>query len=62
MSNARNAESEVGPDGFGRGRDCPTCHEPLQPGHMDETTTVVWLCPLHGLIDITIDPFADPLV
>lgn len=47
----------IGDDGLPAGRDCPACGSPLEPGHIDSSLTLVWLCPAHGMIDITSDPF-----
>lgn len=49
-------------DDFGLppGRDCPACGQPLEPGHIDDSIALVWLCPSHGLIDRTTSPFSDP--
>jgi hypothetical protein len=51
---------EVDVDGFPPGRNCPVCGEPLEPGHLDDTLTLVWLCPSHGVINYTTDPFSEP--
>jgi hypothetical protein len=32
---------------------------PLEPGHIDASLTLVWLCPAHGMIDSTPDPFKE---
>lgn len=46
-------------DGLPAGRDCPACGQPLEPGHIDDTIALVWLCPSHGLIERTETPFSD---
>lgn len=46
-------------DGLPRGRDCPACGLALEPGHIDETIALAWLCPSHGPVEFTNDPFAD---
>lgn len=51
---------DVDVDGFPPGRNCPVCGEPLEPGHLDDSLTLVWLCPSHGVINYTIDPFPEP--
>ncbi|KJL35310.1 hypothetical protein RR49_02532 [Microbacterium ginsengisoli] len=43
-------------DGLPPGRNCPACGEPLEPGHIDDSLQLVWLCPSHGVVDRTIDP------
>ena len=48
-----------GDDGLPRGKDCPACGLPLEPGHTDETLSLTWLCPSHGPVEFTQDPFAD---
>lgn len=50
------AAADIGDDGLPPGRDCPTCGEPLQPGHIDDTTGIAWMCPNHGAVDLTPDP------
>lgn len=45
--------------GLPRGRDCPACGQPLEPGHLDDSIALVWLCPSHGLIARTENPFSD---
>lgn len=52
-------DSEVGGDGLPPGRDCPECGCPLEPGHIDASMTLVWLCPSHGPISYTTNPFSD---
>jgi len=46
-------------DGFGPGRDCSTCGQALEPGHIDDTLTLVWFCPTHGAVATTVNPFND---
>lgn len=43
-------------DGFPPGRNSPACGEPLEPGHIDDSLQLVWLCASHGLIERTTDP------
>ncbi len=50
----------IGVDGLPPGRDCPSCGQPLEPGHIDSSIALVWLCPTHGLIDRTTNPLSDP--
>lgn len=40
----------------GRGRDCPECGAPLEPGHIDASIALVWLCPIHGMVGFTANP------
>ena len=49
----------IGEDGFPPGRDCPVCGRPLEPGHIDASLELVWLCPDHGMIDTTPDPLTE---
>jgi uncharacterized protein (UPF0212 family) len=37
-------------------RDCPTCGEPLEPGFIDESIALAWLCPNHGMITFMPNP------
>lgn len=46
-------------DGLPPGRDCPVCQQPLEPGHIDTSITLVWLCPSHGPVDYTTNPFTE---
>lgn len=45
--------------GLPAGRDCPACALPLEPGHIDDTIALVWLCPSHGPIGHTANPFQE---
>lgn len=51
-----NSNDEIGFDGLQPGRDYPTCGQPLEPGHLDDTIALVWLCPSHGPVDFTPRP------
>jgi len=31
-------------------RNCPACAAPLEPGFIDESTGLVWMCPNHGMV------------
>lgn len=46
-------------NGLPPARNCPDCGAPLEPGHIDDSITLVWLCPAHGVIERTEDPFFD---
>ncbi|MCR2764978.1 hypothetical protein NQ152_15840 [Microbacterium sp. zg.B48] len=50
---------ELDEDGLPKGRDCPTCGAPLEPGPIDATLAVAWMCPNHGPVEFTADPFGD---
>lgn len=52
-------DTTIGEDGFPPGRDCPVCGRPLEPGHIDASLELVWLCPDHGMIDTTPDPLTE---
>lgn len=49
---------EIGLDGLPPGRDCPSCGLALEPGHIDSTIALIWLCPTHGPIDHTANPLS----
>lgn len=49
--------TELDDYGLPPGRDCPACGQPLEPGHIDDSIALVWLCPTHGFIERTDDPF-----
>lgn len=53
-----NEHDDINDDGLPPGRDCPACGQPLEPGHIDDSIALVWLCPSHGLIETTPDPFS----
>jgi len=57
MDLVHDDDANLGDDGLPPGRDCPVCGLALEPGHIDSSLTLVWLCANHGMIDITTDPF-----
>lgn len=50
---------DIDADGLPRGKDCPACGLPLEPGHTDDTPGLTWFCPSHGAVEFMHDPFAD---
>jgi len=45
-------------DGIDGGRDCLTCGAPLTPEHVAaDSLALAWSCPVHGITDLTPDPF-----
>ncbi len=53
------AIDEIGPDGLPRGKDCPVCGLPLEPGHTDESLSLTWFCPTHGPVEVMKDPLSE---
>ncbi len=37
-------------------RACPACGSPLEPGFIDESIALAWMCPNHGMITFTPHP------
>lgn len=52
-------ELRVGLDGFPPGRGCPECGTALEPGFIDDTIALVWLCPTHAAMAVSVSPMED---
>ena len=47
---------ELDEQGLPGRRDCPAYGAPLEPGFIDESIALAWLCPNHGMVEFTGNP------